>query len=409
MTTAPATAPAAGLAVLYVMFEEYEFLEREISLLNTQTFRDFTFVCVSGHHCDPDRIERILAAATFATAHLRRSSDSGPSGGFYDGQVWCLARGFSAVVHVESDCFPMSPDLMARLAAGLERHAVVAPVCVPDGIPMGWRWCAVRTEVLRAVGLSYRELYFLTEDVYFYRNVTRHSPAEILYDISVSHAPTIEKHPFADRYLAAYPYLWSRNHVLFSAMIVRSHGNWRDAANFCGYLVSLATYSLHLALRGKRTSARAMFDGIVDGLLFREHHLRKDRMEQATHDYLVREVPAFDADCVIDKQGFDVGTRAVAAALLCAGRRVLIKRPSTFTLTLCFALAESLTITDGQRYWQLKNSAREGVADRVAIYLVVALSGLLSPLLLVLALVCSRGSTATAVPPVAAPAAAARG
>jgi hypothetical protein len=404
--SAPSSGAAPRIAVLYVMFEEYDFLEREVELLNPQTFLDFTFVCVSGHQSDRERIERILARAKFATVHLRRTADTGPAGGFHEGQAWCLANGFDAVVHVESDCFPMGSDLMARLAAGVARHAVVAPVCVPDGIPMGWRWCAVRRDVLRSVGLSYRALYFLTEDVYFYRNVTRRFPPEILHDVTVYHAPIIEKHSFTDKFLAAFPYLWSRNHVLFSAMIVRTHGHWKDAVNFAGYLVSLAACATHLALRGKRASARAMFDGIVDGLLFREGRVRKDRVEQTPDDYRVREVPSFDADLVLDKQGFDLGPGTVIASLRSAGRRVLMKRPSTLTLILCYALAASMAITDGRRCWLLKEDAREGPWGRATIYGVVAVTALLSPLLLLLALLCSLRSHATEVPPVAPPAAA---
>ena len=388
------------IATVYVMFEEYDFLEQQIAALNAQDFRDFTFVCVSGHQSDEARIRATLAKAALPTRLLKRTSDNGPAGGFYDGEAWCLAEGFDVVVHIERDCFPTGPDLMRRLAEAIARAPVAVPVCMPDGIPMGWRFCAVRAEVLRAVGLSYRHLYFLTEDVYFYRNVTRRHRPEILTDVSVYHAPIIAKHTFTDKYLVAFPYLWARNHMLFPITLIKTHRSLRDVLNFLGYFVSVVIYGVHLAIRGKRRSAGHIARGVWDGLWFREDRLAKDRIEQTDPDYNVREVPSFDADLVLDKSRFDIGPGAVLSAIFGVRRRVLLRRTSQLVLLACLFVADTLVITDGARYWILKEHPREGVAALALFYVTLVVSTLLAVPALAFGLAASLRSHATSVPTV---------
>lgn len=403
MSSDPAAAvPRAGtagrIAVLYVMFEEYDFLARQLEALATQTFLDFTFVCVSGHQSDAARIGALLAPARFPTVLLQRREDNGPAGGFWDGEAWCLSAGYDVVVHVESDCFPTGPRLMERLAESMREHAVAVPVCMPDGIPMGWRWCAVRADVLRRVGLSYRELYFLTEDVYFYRNVTRRDRPRVLTDVSVYHPPVIEKHTFTDKYLVAFPYLWGRNHMLFPITLIRTHMDPRDVLNFVGYFASVWIYALHLALRGKRASGSAVARGIVDGLMFREGRILKDRIEASDPDYPVREVKAFAPDRVLDKQGFDMGGGAVLAALGSRGQKVLLRRTSQIVLIVCLFLSEQLAVTDGERTWLLKDRARESWRDVGMFALVLSAAVVLALPALALGLAWSIRSHATEVP-----------
>jgi len=386
------------IAALYVMFEEYDFLARQIEAVNGQTFLDFTFVCVCGHQSDEARIRATLDTARVPAVLLKRDRDNGPAGGFWDGEAWCLSEGYDVVVHVESDCFPTSPRLMERLAESIRVTPVAVPVCMPDGIPMGWRWCAVRAEVLRAVGLSYRELYFLTEDVYFYRNVTRRHRPAVLTDVSVYHPPVIEKHAFTDKYLVPFPYLWGRNHMLFPITLVRTHRDLRDALNFVGYFASVCVYALHLALRGKGASARAVFRGIADGLMFRENRILKDRIEAREPDYPVRETPSFTPDLVLDKQGFDIGTGAIVAALGSRGKRVLLRRTSQIVLIVCLFLAEQLAITDGERTWLLKDRARETAPHVLLFFLVFGLSVALALPALGIGLLWSLRSHATRVP-----------
>jgi hypothetical protein len=386
------------IAVLYVMFEEYDFLARQLDAVNGQTFLDFTFVCVSGHQSDEARIRATLDTARVPTVLLKRDRDNGPAGGFWDGEAWCLSEGYDVVVHVESDCFPTSPRLMERLAHAIREHSVAVPVCTPDGIPMGWRWCAVRAEVLRAVGLSYRELYFLTEDVYFYRNVTRRHRPAVLTDVSVYHPPVIEKHAFTDKYLVSFPYLWGRNHMLFPITLVRTHRDLRDALNFIGYFASVCVYALHLHLRGKRASASAIVRGIVDGLMFRESRILKDRIEAGENDYPVRETSSFTPDLVLDKQGFDIGPGAIAAALGSRGKRVLLRRTSQIVLIVCLFLAEQLAVTDGDRTWLLKDRARETWDHVLLFYMVFGLSVVLALPALGIGLLWSLRSHATRVP-----------
>jgi hypothetical protein len=393
-----ASAAAPRIAVLYVMFEEYDFLARQIDAINQQTFTDFTFVCVCGHQSDGGRIRGLLDTAKVPAVMLKRDTDNGPAGGFWDGEAWCLSEGYDVVVHVESDCFPTSERLMERLAQEIRRHPVAVPVCSPDGIPMGWRWCAVRAEVLREVGLSYRELYFLTEDVYFYRNVTRRHPPMVLTDVSVYHPPVIEKHAFTDKYLVPFPYLWARNHMLFPITLVRTHRDLRDALNFVGYFATVWVYALHLALRGKRASAAAIARGAWDGLGFRERRLLKDRIEQRDPDYAVTEVLDFVPDRVLDKQGFDIGSGAIAAALGSRGHRVLLRRVSQIVLIVCLFLASQLAITDGSRTWRLKDRPRETPLDVLAFYVVFALSAVLALPALAVGLLFSLRSHATRVP-----------
>lgn len=373
-------------AVLYVIFKEYDFLERQVTALNEQTRRDFTLVVVTGHEDDLERVRAILGRATFPTELVPRTGDTGPAGGFRLGQSHCLANGYDVVVHVESDCFPTGPDLVARLLDEIERHPVVVPLCVPDGIPMGWRWCAVRRAVLEDVGLSYEALYFLTEDVHFYRNVARRYPPRVLEDVRVFHAPIITKHKLTDRFLASFPYLLSRNHMLFNFDLIRRHGDPRDVVNFIAYTMSLALFGLHLLMRGKRASGARLLQGLWDGTLGREGKILKDRMEEAAVDYQVEETPAFDADVVLDKIGHEITLGVILRSLTVVRRRVLIRRPSQFVVLVVYYLASAMAVTDGERTWTLKQRPREGLPAYVAFYLGLVVSAAAAVLLLALGL-----------------------
>lgn len=378
-------------AILYVIFKEYDFLERQVAALNEQTRRDFTLVVVTGHEDDLERVRALLARATFPTELVPRTGDTGPAGGFRHGQIHCLEHGYDVIVHVESDCFPTGPDLVARLLDEIERHPVVVPLCVPDGIPMGWRWCAVRRAVLEDVGLSYAALYFLTEDVHFYRNVTRRYPARVLEDVHVYHAPIITKHKFTDRYLASFPYLLSRNHMLFNFDLIRRHRNPRDVVNFVAYTMSLAIYGLHLVMRGKRHSGARMLQGLWDGTLGLEGKILKDRMEETTDDYRVEEAPAFRADVVLDKTGHEATLGMILRSLTVVRRAVLIKRPTQFVILVVYYLAGAMAVTDGERTWSLKQRPREGVVAYVVFYLGLVAAGIAAVFLLALGLAVRLG------------------
>ena len=385
-------------AILYVMFEEYELLERQMEALNGQSYLRFTFVCVSGYRSDGARIRATLNTAVFPTVLIVRDRDNGPAGGFWDGQAWCLAQGFDVIVHVESDCFPTTSDLVERLVAAIDTHAVAVPLCMPDGIPMGWRWCAVRAAVLREVGLSYRELYSIAEDIYFYRNITRRHDPSVLTDVSVYHPPVAAKYRLADAYLASLPFLWSRNFILFPLALLRTHRQLRDVAHWVGYFASLCMYATHLWVRGKRESAVAVIKGLVAGVMFREDLVIKDRMESAATDYVIREVTAFEPERVFDKAGFDIGAHTIAAAFGCRGQRVLLLRTSQIVLIVCLFLAQQLAVTDGQRVWLLKDRPLETRSDVVVLYLVLALSLLVAIPALMMGLVCSAGSHPSNIP-----------
>src|SRR5204862_1096860 len=138
----------------------------------------------------------------------------------------------------------------------------------------------VRADALRHAGLSYRALYFITEDVYFVRNLGRTFPPKVLEDVHVYHAPVIAKHQLMDKFLSPFPYLMARNHMLYSFRLIRRHHARGDVVNLFGYFVALTLHALHLAVRGKRRSAALMLRGLWDGLLDREDRIHKDRMEE---------------------------------------------------------------------------------------------------------------------------------
>ena len=358
------------LALLYVMFQEYDLLAEELRRLSTQSDLDFTFVCVTGHQADTANIRAQLEAAPFPHLVFQRTEDNGPAGGFWDGQRFCLEQGFDAIVHVESDCFPLSDDLIARLRDGLRTHEVVAPLCMPEQLPMGWRFCATTANVLRTVGLSYKALYFMTEDVYFIRNVTRGFPTLVLKDVHVYHAAVVDKHTHTDVYLCPFPHLISRNHMLFGHALIRRHRNWRDVVNQIGYDVCLLIYAHHLQVRGKRRSAGLVVSGLVDGLLGRESRIVKERMEKIDPDLLVTRIESFHPDLVLDKET-NVGMGDVMKAFSASGKNVLLKRPSNFLTFVSLFLGRSVAITDGEKTWMLKERPFEGAGDRLAFPLVV--------------------------------------
>ncbi len=378
------------LALLYVMFEEYDLLAEELRLLATQTDRDFTFVCVTGQNADQSRIRAQLEAAPFPHAIFQRTEDNGPAGGFYDGERWCLEQGFDAIVHMESDCFPMSDNLVARLREGLRTHEVVAPLCMPERLAMGWRFCAVTANVLRTVGLSYKALYFMTEDVYFIRNVSRGFPMLVLDDVHVYHAPVVDKHTHTDVYMCPFPHLISRNHMLFGNALIRRHRNGRDVVNQIGYIVCLLIYAHHLKVRGKSRSAKLVVQGILDGLLGRESRIVKERMEKLGADLRVMRVETFAPDLVLDKQD-TVALGDVALAFSSTGRNVLIKRSSQFLTFVSLFLARSVALTDGDRTWLLKDRPYESAGDRLAFPLVVAGALLVALPILLFGLAMPRG------------------
>jgi hypothetical protein len=377
-------------AIVYVMFEEYDFLEREIELLNGQTCRDFTLVCVAGQTARPERLGPLLAKAAFPTVALIRREDNGPSGGFYDGQCWCLEQGFDVIVHVESDCFPVGTGVMQAIISEAATHAVVIPLCLPERLAMGWRFCAVRAEALRQAGLSYRCLYFITEDVYFVRTVSRAFPPRVLQDINVYHAPVIAKHKTFDKFLSPFPYLMSRNHMLYNFRLIRQYRARADIVNMLGYIVSLILHALHLAVRGKRRSAALLARGLWDGLLDREDVVVKERMEDRPDDYTVERVESFPAEMVFDKET-NVAPSDAVRVFGTMGRRVLVKRVSMFFLFVAYYLSASMALTDGETTWRVKQRAREGVLGRIAFWVVLPIALLAAPLMLLFGLAIRRG------------------
>ena len=380
------------VALLYVMYSEYEFLGRQIEWLNQQTRRDFTFVCVAGQNDTAELLAPVLARASFPTVALIRREDNGPAGGFFDGQCWCLEQDFETIIHVESDCFPTGPDLMERLLGEAESHPVVIPVCYPERLAMGWRFCAVRADALRKYGLSYRCLYFITEDVYFVRNITRAFPPRILEDVHVYHAPVIAKHKFMDKFLSPFPYLMSRNHMLYNFQLIRQYGAKSDIVNLFGYIVGLTVHGLHLAVRGKRASAGLLFRGLWDGVLNREDVLLKDRMEEIPDDYRVEAVDQFPADAVFDKETNPSAADALRAFGM-TGRHVLHKRYSLFSVFVSFYLSASMAMSDGVSTWRVKDQPREGLLARIAFWIVTPLALLVSPFVLLFGLGLRHGPT----------------
>ena len=379
-------------ALLYVMYAEYDFLARQIEWLNRQTRRDFTFVCVAGQSDTPEKLQPVLARAAFPTVALIRRDDNGPAGGFYDGQCWCLDQGFETIVHVESDCFPTSPDLMERLLGEAASHPVVIPICYPERLAMGWRYCAVHADALRRAGLSYRCLYFITEDVYFVRNITRAFPPRILEDVHVYHAPVIAKHKFMDKFLSPFPYLMSRNHMLYNFQLIRQYGAKADIVNMLGYIVGLTVHGLHLWVRGKRASAGLMFRGLWDGLLNREQVILKDRMQEIPGDYTVEAVDSFEADIVFDKETNPSATDALRA-FGTTDRHVLHKRHSLFTVFVSYYLCASMAMSDGASTWRVKDQPREGARGRLAFWIVTPLALAAAPFVLLLGLALRHGPT----------------
>jgi len=179
--------------------------------------------------------------------------------------------------------------------------------------------------------------------------------------------------------------------MLFNFDLIRRHRNPRDVVNFVAYTMCHAILALHLWLRGKRRSARLMVAGLWDGTLGREGRILKERIEERPDDYRVEQVPAFEADLVLDKQGHDLKLGTVLAALGAVRRRVLIKRPSQFVLLVCYFVCGGLAITDGERVWALKQAPKERVLDLAAFYAGLVMSGFAAVALLGLGLLVRAG------------------
>src|SRR5205085_10747401 len=160
-------------------------------------------------------------------------------------------------------------------------------------------------------------------------------------DVHVYHAPVIAKHQFMDKFLSPFPYLMSRNHMLYSFRLIRRHHARGDVLNLFGYFVSLTLHAVHLAVRGKRRSAALMMRGLWDGLLDREDRIHKDRMEETAPDYRVEAVDAFAADTVFDKDT-SLSLRDALRVFGTARHRVLHRRMSLFTLFVAYYLSAAM-------------------------------------------------------------------
>lgn len=113
-------------------YTNYQAMFSNLELLARQGCQDFDVIVVANAVSDEKKILEFVGklGMRYGIVVAKRREDTGSAGGYFTGEKYALEKGYGAVVHVDDDCLPVSPDLLGKLIAKWKAGALAAgPEC----------------------------------------------------------------------------------------------------------------------------------------------------------------------------------------------------------------------------------------------------------------------------------------
>lgn len=109
-------------------YTNYPAMFSNLGLLAKQGCQDFDVIIVANAVSDEKKILAFIEKLDmrYGIVLAKRNEDTGSAGGYFTGEKYALEKGYGAVVHVDDDCLPVSPDLLGKLISRWKAGALVA-------------------------------------------------------------------------------------------------------------------------------------------------------------------------------------------------------------------------------------------------------------------------------------------
>ncbi len=151
-------------AILILTNKTNYFIDEMVGHLRNQTNKDFDIVIVYG-----PADTKVPEIKDFNVVHIIRSTDVGPSGGFYLAEKYSLEQGYRYFIRAESDAMPVDRELIGALLEKAKGHEVIMPRSYNHEMDLRergvHRYTLVKREAYLRNGISFFPFYFGGEDL----------------------------------------------------------------------------------------------------------------------------------------------------------------------------------------------------------------------------------------------------